>query len=104
MKYTVPGNPVPGNPRAHRVGWIFLGTYLFLVGLIVLFSATAGGHMSGLLLVFPALPWPLIGRWFFGYTGFVVGVWGGLALNAILVFVLGLAVSQLRKRSRAAER
>lgn len=75
-----------------------------LIGLIALFVVTAGGHMSSLLLVFPALPWPLLGKWLFGYSGFVVGIWTGLALNAVLAFVLGLAASQLRNRSRAAER
>ncbi|MEX2197710.1 MAG: hypothetical protein WD886_02795 [Burkholderiales bacterium] len=71
--------------------------------MIALFIVTAGGHMSSLLLVFPALPWPLLGKWLFGYDGFVVGIWSGLALNAVLAFVLGLAASYLRNRPRAAE-
>jgi len=86
------------------MGLMFLGTYLLLIGLIVLFIFTAGGHMSALLLVFPALPWPLVGKWLFGYDGFVVGMFMGLPLNAVLAFVLGLAASRLRNHPRAAER
>jgi hypothetical protein len=92
------------QPSQYRLGLIFLGTYLLLLGLIALFTVTAGGHMSSLLLVFPALPWPLLGKWLLGYEGFVIGIWSGLALNAVLAFVLGLAVSRLRNRPRAAER
>jgi len=92
------------QPGTYRAALIFLGTYLLLIGLIALFIVTAGGHMSSLLFVFPALPWPLLGKWLFGYDGFVVGIWSGLALNAVLTFVVGLAASRLRKRPRAAER
>lgn len=84
------------QPSTYRLGLLLLGTYLLLIGLIALFIVTAGGHMSSLLLVFPALPWPLLGKWLFGYEGFVVGIWSGLALNAVLAFVLGVAASHLR--------
>ena len=72
-----------------RTGWIFLGVYLLVVAAIGVFAATLGGHMSGLLLVFPALPWSLVGNLLFGYNGLGVGTWVGLALNAVLVFGLG---------------
>jgi hypothetical protein len=84
----------------NRLGLIFLGTYLLLIVLLVLFIVAAGGHMSSLLLLFPALPWPLLGKWLFGYDGFVIGIWSGLALNTVLAFVLGLAASHLRNHQR----
>jgi len=72
-----------------RTGSIFLGVYLLVVAAIVLFAATLGGHMSGLLLVFPALPWSLLGHMLLSYDGLGIGTWVGLALNAVLAFGLG---------------
>ena len=82
-----------------RTGCVFLGVYLLVIGLIVLFIATLGGHMSGLLLVFPALPWPLIGRLVFGNDGLGIGMFVGLPLNAVLAFALGYWVARRRKRA-----
>lgn len=85
----------------NRVGLIFLATYLLLLVLLALSIVAAGGHMSNLLFVFPALPWPLLGKWLLGYDGFIVGIWSGLALNTLLAFVLGLAASRLRNHHAA---
>ena len=83
--------------RPLRGGLVFLAVYLAVLGLIELFIATLGNHMSGLLLVFPALPWPLLGSWLFGGSGFEAGLWIGLVLNALAAFALGLAVSRLKE-------
>jgi len=74
---------------ALRTGSIFLGVYLLVVAAILVFAATIGGHMSPLLLVFPALPWSLLGNLLLASDGLGIGTWVGLALNAVLVFGLG---------------
>ena len=86
-----------------RFGWIFLGAYLAMLALIVLFIVFAGGHMSGLLLLFPALPWSLIGLWSSRDIGIQIGVCGGLLVNAGLVFVLGLGTARLLHRRGGSE-
>ena len=80
-----------------RTGAIFLGGYLLGILLIVVFINTAGGHMSGLLLIFPALPWSLLGNLLFGYNGLGYGTWIGLALNAALAFGLGYWIARRQK-------
>jgi hypothetical protein len=45
--------------------------------------------MSGLLLVFPALPWSLLGHMVLSYDGLGIGTWVGLVVNALLAFGLG---------------
>jgi hypothetical protein len=72
-----------------RTGFIFLGVYLLVVAAILLFIVTLGGHMSGLLLVFPALPWSLLGHMVLSYDGLGIGTWVGLVVNALLAFGLG---------------
>src|SRR3982751_4309345 len=84
----LPPLPRPAaNPK--RTGWIFLGAYGLVIALILLFIVTAGGDMAGLLLIFPALPWPLLGDWLFGAAGLGYGVVLGLVLNGLLAFGLG---------------
>ena len=80
-----------------KTGLIFLGGYLLAILLILAFISTLGGHMSGLLLVFPALPWSLLGNLVFGYAGLGIGTWVGLALNAVLAFGLGYWLDRRRK-------
>jgi hypothetical protein len=84
-----------------RIGAIFLGAYLLGILLIVVFINTAGGHMSGLLLVFPALPWSLLGNLLFGYHGIAYGTWVGLVLNAVLAFGLGYWIARRRLPDRS---
>jgi hypothetical protein len=84
-----------------RIGAIFLGAYLLAILLIIVFINTAGGHMSGLLLVFPALPWSLLGNLLFGYQGIAYGTWIGLALNAVLAFGLGYWIARRRLTDRS---
>ena len=92
------GLPVePWNPRL--AGGIFLGIYAALVGLTVLFMFTAGGDMSGLLIVFPALPWPALGMKLFGPDwGLGVGTLAGLVFNAVIAFYIGAAIARRRNR------
>lgn len=97
-------SPAREKPWTFHGGLIFLSIYLSVLALIALFVFTAGGHMSGLLFVFPALPWPLLGKWLFGFSGFEIGVWVGLVINAAFSFVLGRALSRLKRRLRAAKR
>jgi hypothetical protein len=77
-----------------RTGFLFLGAYVLANLLIVAFISTMGGHMSGLLLVFPALPWSLLGNLLLGTSGVGIGTWVGLVLNAALIFGLGCWVGR----------
>jgi hypothetical protein len=86
-----------------RTGAILFGVYLAAVLLIVLFIETRGSDMSGLLLIFPALPWSLLGNWAFGFNGLGWGMFGGLAINAGLAFGLGWWIERRRRRARSGD-
>src|SRR2546423_6340337 len=80
------------SPR--RTGLIALGAYLALIGVIVVMIFRAGGDMSGLLIVIPALPWPMLGAWLLGDYGFGIGVVGGLILNGALAYFAGAGLAR----------
>lgn len=82
-----------------KLGWIFLSVYAFFVAAIFLFVFTARGDMAGIFIIFAALPWPLVGNFLFEHTGMVVGMWGGLVLNAAGAFLMGYFISYLNNRS-----
>ncbi len=89
--------PRAWNPRV--AGGIFLGAYAALVGITVLFMATAGGDMTGLLIVLPALPWPALGMKLIGPDlGLGAGTVAGLVFNAVIAFYTGAAIARRRNR------
>lgn len=81
-----------------RTGFIFFGIYLLFVGLIALFVVTAESHMSFMFWMVPTFPWSLLSVYLFRSHGFPGGVLIGGVVNAMLAFVLGVAVSRLRRR------
>lgn len=100
MRRHVAGLASRSRPRLppRILGWLFLGVYGLLLALIALFVAASSGDMSGLLFVFPALPWPLVGMWIYRPGGFGYGVLAGLVLNGALAYALGFWVGWLRSR------
>lgn len=89
--------------RPAAVGWVFLGAYCGVVALVLVFIAVRGGDMTGLLLVFPALPWPALGSRLFGPNwGLGIGTIAGLVFNALIAFYVGAAIGRRRARSAQA--
>ena len=89
-----------------RTAFAFLGAYLAVIALCIVFVATASGDMAGLVLVVPALPWPILAERLLGSVGFGFGLLGGLALNAVLAFYAGVlaagyATVEARERPKA---
>ena len=80
------------QPRAVKAGLAFLAGYLALVAAAAVFVASSGGDMSGLVFVFIALPWPLLGSWLFGDGGMMAGALLGLALNGAISFGIGYVI------------
>jgi hypothetical protein len=81
-------------------GWIGLGVYALFIAWMVFLMLTAGGDMSGLLLLVPALPWPVLGQKLFGTWGFSIGFVGGLIANGVLSFAAGYGIGRWRRRAR----
>jgi hypothetical protein len=83
------------------MGWIFLGVYLGVLALIVAFILSpAGGHMSPLLLVMPALPWPVVGHLLLGQGwGLGIGTVVGLPLNGVLAYLIGYQIGRWRTKA-----
>lgn len=75
---------------------MFLGAYLCVVAMFVLFVFLSSGDMAGLVLVVPALPWPFLAGVLFGSAGFGIGVLGGLVLNAVVAFYAGMLAARLK--------
>ena len=73
-----------------------VGAYGVLLALTVIFIATASGDMSGLLIVIPALPWPIVAHWIFRDAGLWIGTLLGLPLNGFLAFSIGYGISRRR--------
>ena len=91
--------PLPPPRLAPRtMGWIFAGAYVAVIAAIVIFIFSgAASDMSGLLLVFPALPWPVLGQLLAGPNwGFGIGTMIGLPLNGVLAYLIGYWIGRWR--------
>jgi hypothetical protein len=92
------GLPPPRRLAPRTVGWIGVGMYVAVVAAIAIFVfSPAASHMSGLLFVFPALPWPLLGHLLLGPNwGLPIGTMVGLPLNGVLAYVIGYWIQRWR--------
>ena len=72
--------------------------YVAVIAAIAIFIVSpAASDMSGLLLVVPALPWPVIGQLLAGPNwGFGIGTVIGLPLNGVLAYLTGYWIGRWR--------
>ena len=85
------------QPHTVKTGVLFVGIYAAAVAAAALFVATSSGDMSGLVLLYITLPWPLVGAWLFGDGGMAAGVLLGFALNAGVAFSIGYGLARARR-------
>ena len=81
-----------------RVGWIFVGAYCLALLSLLVFIFNAGGDMSGILILYAALPWSMIGNWFGPNWGLGIGTLLGLVLNGAIAFCAGYGSAVLYRR------
>ena len=87
-----------GQPPAVKIGLVFVGIYVLAVAAAAVFVATSSGDMSGMVLLYITLPWPLVGSWLFGDGGMAAGLLLGLALNAFIAFTIGYGLARALRR------
>ena len=94
----LPPLPPPRRLSPRSLGWVFLGAYVAVIVAIAIFVfSPAASDMSGLLLVIPALPWPVIGQLLAGPNwGFGIGSIIGLPLNGVLLYLIGYWIGRWR--------
>ena len=81
--------------KPRTMGWIFAGAYIGVILAIGAFVISpAASDMSGLLLVVPALPWPVMAEALIGGWGFTIGTLIGLPLNGVLAYFIGYAIGR----------
>ncbi|HZQ71998.1 MAG TPA: hypothetical protein VFB08_03710 [Burkholderiales bacterium] len=84
------------NPR--RTGLVFLGAYLGVIALCLVFIALSSGDMAGLVLILPSLPWPIVGALLYKGDGAGIGMAAGLVLNGFIAYFAGRLAARLRNR------
>jgi hypothetical protein len=86
---------------AVKLGLIFLGCYVAVLAAAVIFVATSSGDMSGVVFLYVAQPWPLVGFRLFGFSGTGAGMLLGLPLNGAIAFGIGYGLSRAFRRNKA---
>jgi hypothetical protein len=86
---------------AMKLGLIFVSCYVAVLAAAVIFVATSSGDMSGVVFLYIAQPWPLVGFRLLGLSGTGAGMLLGLPLNGVIVFGIGCGLSYAFRRNKA---